>query len=339
MAVHRFSLSPELGHAVESRRIEGHWTVPRGIVDHNDAIYVAQGFELAGGGGWQAVPPLPRAELVLCPAEASESGGAVPSVGSQLFDKTEVCVAHCDTLSAALALGDACALNFANAEVPGGGYRRGARAQEEDLCRLLPQLYPSLLGASDAGAYPLPPEAALLTRGVMAVREPGSYKPCACLGNLTIVTAAMPVVRYGEPNDGWLSENGWSRTVRLRIRAVLHAAAVSGHSNLVLGAFGCGAFGNPAEPVAAIFREHLQSAEFRGRFQRIVFAIIDPLGTGNLQPFRQQMQSIEDGPRAPAPCDLPAPDSQPELEPEQPASEPELAAAAPPTVERDTLAR
>jgi hypothetical protein len=69
-----------------------------------------------------------------------------------------------------------------------------------------------------------------------------------------------------------------------------------------------------------------------------VFAIIDPLGTGNLQPFRQQMQSIEDV-GVPAPCDLPAPDSQPELEPEQPASEPELAAAAPPTVERDTLAR
>eukprot|EP01043_Picozoa_sp_COSAG02_P062164 COSAG02_NODE_8509_length_2543_cov_2.043372_1_plen_337_part_00 len=335
MAAHRFSISPELGHAIESRRIDGRWTVPRGIVDHNDAISVAQGFELPDGGGWQAVPPLPRAELVRCTAEAPESGGAGPCLDSELFDKTEVCVAHCDTVSAALALGDASALNFANAEVPGGGYRRGSRAQEEDLCRLLPQLYPSLLGARDTGAYPLPPDSALLTRGVMAVRQLGSYEPCACLGDLTVVTAAMPVVRYGEPSGGWLSENGWSKTVRLRVRAVLHAAALSGHPNLVLGAFGCGAFGNPAEPVAAIFREQLQSAEFRGRFQRVVFAIIDPLGTGNLQPFRQQMQTIEviEDVEAPAACDFLAQDSQQEPEPE-----PELELAADAVAGRRTLA-
>ena len=65
----------------------------------------------------------------------------------------------------------------------------------------------------------------------------------------------------------------------LRIRAVLHAAVFSGHPNIVLGAFGCGAFGNPAAPVAVLFREQLQSPEFRGHFQRVVFAIIDPLGT------------------------------------------------------------
>ena len=35
-------------------------------------------------------------------------------------------------------------LNFANAHHAGGGYLRGARAQEEDLCRLMPTLYTAL---------------------------------------------------------------------------------------------------------------------------------------------------------------------------------------------------
>ena len=41
-----------------------------------------------------------------------------------VFDfKQAVCVANIDTLSAALTLGDAAALNFANAVTPGGRYR------------------------------------------------------------------------------------------------------------------------------------------------------------------------------------------------------------------------
>ena len=53
----------------------------------------------------------------------------------------------------------------------------------------------------------------------------------------------------------------------------------------------CGAFGNPAGPVAACFREHLMSPEFRGAFAQVVFAVLDPLGTGNLGPFRRELGS------------------------------------------------
>eukprot|EP00811_Abedinium_folium_P008379 NODE_17744_length_927_cov_7.697500.p2 GENE.NODE_17744_length_927_cov_7.697500~~NODE_17744_length_927_cov_7.697500.p2 ORF type:complete len:178 (+),score=39.34 NODE_17744_length_927_cov_7.697500:394-927(+) len=93
------------------------------------------------------------------------------------------------------------------------------------------------------------------------------------------------------PPGGWAG-SPWAETVTQRIGAVLCAARVSGHANLVLGAFGCGAFGNPAAPVAAIFREQLASPEFRGCFERVVFAIIDPMGTGNLKPFQSELASI-----------------------------------------------
>jgi hypothetical protein len=79
----------------------------------------------------------------------------------------------------------------------------------------------------------------------------------------------------------------------LRIRAALNAARHSGHANIVLGAFGCGAFGNPPVPTAAIFRDILESAEFRGCFQRIVFAIIDPQQSGNFQPFQREILQID----------------------------------------------
>ena len=77
-----------------------------------------------------------------------------------------------------------------------------------------------------------------------------------------------------------------------RIRSVLHAARLAGHPNLVLGAFGCGAFGNPAGPVAAVFRQQLLSPEFRGLFRIVAFAVLDPVGTGNLKPFRKEMARL-----------------------------------------------
>ena len=80
----------------------------------------------------------------------------------------------------------------------------------------------------------------------------------------------------------------WAEDVSERIRTVLHAAKSTKHANLVLGAWGCGAFGNPTAPVAALFKKHLASEEFRGAFEHVVFAILDPLGTGNLGPFKKE---------------------------------------------------
>ena len=51
---------------------------------------------------------LPAAELVACPEEPA----AVQDERSRRFVETEVCVANCDSLTAALVLGDACVLNF-----------------------------------------------------------------------------------------------------------------------------------------------------------------------------------------------------------------------------------
>ena len=282
---HGYQTSVELQRRLEARRYRGKWASVRGIAEDNAAACADGGFALPDG-GWQALGGAAVAsELVYCSAAPVADGAA-----ARRFESTEVCVANVDTLSAAVELGDACALSFANADTPGGRYTHGGRAQEEDLCRLLPQLHPALLASS---AYPLAPGSALITHNLIAARLPGSYERCASMGECTVITAAMPCgIADRRPKGGWANSE-WAITVTLRIRAVLRAAAHTGKPHLVLGAFGCGAFGNPAGPVATIFREQLESPEFRGAFSMVVFAVFDPLGTGNLGPTRRELATLK----------------------------------------------
>ena len=76
------------------------------------------------------------------------------------------------------------------------------------------------------------------------------------------------------------------------MRAVLHAAKLSGFPNIVLGAWGCGAFGNPPGLVAELFREQLCSLEFRGSFRQVVFAVVDPKRDGNFKPFEGEISKM-----------------------------------------------
>jgi uncharacterized protein (TIGR02452 family) len=58
-----------------------------------------------------------------------------------------------------------------------------------------------------------------------------------------------------------------------RTRKVLAVASEHGHRRLILGAWGCGAFGLDSVMMAGIFAEALK--EFGGAFNEIAFAITD----------------------------------------------------------------
>jgi len=59
-----------------------------------------------------------------------------------------------------------------------------------------------------------------------------------------------------------------------RILKVLAAGIVHGHDSIVLGAWGCGAFGNDGAEIAELFRQALQE-NFQGAYGRVIFAILD----------------------------------------------------------------
>jgi uncharacterized protein (TIGR02452 family) len=59
-----------------------------------------------------------------------------------------------------------------------------------------------------------------------------------------------------------------------RILKVLSLGVEHGQDGIVLGAWGCGAFGNDASAIAEQFRAAL-AGNFRGAYRRVTFAIVD----------------------------------------------------------------
>ncbi|MBR4482527.1 MAG: TIGR02452 family protein, partial [Paludibacteraceae bacterium] len=79
-----------------------------------------------------------------------------------------------------------------------------------------------------------------------------------------------------------------------KIRTILRLGLRHGNDSLVLGALGCGAFHNPPEQVAELFKQVLNEAEFKNKYRRIIFAVIDDFNAhqahnpnGNFKPFKE----------------------------------------------------
>ena len=198
----------------------------------------------------------------------------LPARDIELFGETRVQVANETTLQAGRRMVDAgqrpLALNFANGIQPGGGFLGGARAQEEVLCRSS-ALYKTLNGDPmyrHHGGRSLPDSTqwAILTPDVPVFRTDAG-QPLDQPWLLSFITCAAPVAaRVGQPAAGDLLE--------LRIRRVLAIASAHGYTSLVLGAWGCGAFGNDPVRTAADFRDALET-DFTGHFSDVLFAVTD----------------------------------------------------------------
>lgn len=173
-------------------------------------------------------------------------------------------------------------LNFANPIHPGGGVRQGAKAQEEDLCRTS-SLLCSLESKEAAPYYQynrklhtyMGSDAVMITPKVEIIKD--------AAGNLldesvivAVMTCAAPILRHGLEG---LSEQQYKALFYNRITGMLRVAAVCGYRYLVLGAFGCGAFGNDAEVVSDLFYKALKNFNLGGMrdadwFTRIDFAVL-----------------------------------------------------------------
>ena len=78
-----------------------------------------------------------------------------------------------------------------------------------------------------------------------------------------------------------------AETMTRRIRIMLHIAAKHGYRELVLGAWGCGAFGNSPEDVSGYFKSVLIGEEYGRCFDRVVFAVYGKPDGTNITAFRQ----------------------------------------------------
>lgn len=170
-------------------------------------------------------------------------------------------------------------LNFASARNPGGGFLRGARAQEEYLCRNS-ALYASL--RSTRGFYdvhradpdPFYTDRVIHSPGVPVFRGEDDVlleEPYA-VGFLTSAAPNAGVIMQRMPGEAGRIPGA----VRGRAGRVLQVAAAGGYRRLVLGAWGCGVFRCDPVVVAGVFRELLRpGGPFENRFAEVVFAVLD----------------------------------------------------------------
>jgi uncharacterized protein (TIGR02452 family) len=213
--------------------------------------------------------------------------------------ETTFAVANETTLAAARRLVDrfgperVAALNFASAKNPGGGFLGGSQAQEESLARAT-ALYACLekhtpyYEANRRSASLLYTDHMIVSPRVPVFRgeeEALLDEPW----ELTIVTSPAPnagAIAKNEPDA--LGEV--EPTFRGRVEQVLAAAASVDQTALVLGAWGCGVFGNGPAFVAKLFGEFLlPGGRFAGKFEHVAFAVLDRRGD-TIAPFVELFQ-------------------------------------------------
>lgn len=181
-----------------------------------------------------------------------------------------------------------CILNFASSVAPGGGVLTGAQAQEESICRVS-TLYFALSDPETAGAFydyhwkliragkmnRRNRDDIIYTPGIIAVRDDARREimlPEKDWYALDVITCAAPDLRQlGDSSQFTPTRAQLMQLHETRWRCILAAAARHRADVLILGAFGCGVFGNPPELVAEAFNRVLPG--FRHHFDTIEFAV------------------------------------------------------------------
>lgn len=251
----RYEIAESLGRSALEAIDNGEYLTDDGLVD------------------WSAEIEAAEAAKVSIPPDAALPGSELGPQGNG-HDQTLVTVANQTTLAAAAALVEQgyrpLALNFANGVEPGGGFLRGATAQEETLCRSS-GLYATLHGdpmydfhrENDPAASS---DWAILSPNVPVFRNDAGMeldKPWL----LSFLTCAAPYA----PGVGRIDAQPM---LRQRIHRVLAIAQAYQYESLVLGAWGCGAFANEPLQTATDFRDALEGP-FAGAFSTVIFAITD----------------------------------------------------------------
>lgn len=182
-------------------------------------------------------------------------------------------------------------LNFSSYKNPGGQFINGSRAQEESLCHastlynvLSRNRYFYIYNKEDLNRA-LYKDTALYTPDIIFECPSGRSIKC------DVITCAAPnftaASKYCKVSN---AEN--TNALRSRIRYVLQIAAENHVDILILGAYGCGVFGQNPYEVATIFNELLCNEFFC--FDRVIFAVpADTVHPQNYNAFKSIFLSEE----------------------------------------------
>ncbi|KZL80805.1 hypothetical protein CI238_01855 [Colletotrichum incanum] len=179
-------------------------------------------------------------------------------------------------------------LNMASPLTPGGGFVNGASSQEESLC-MRTTLLPSLKDEY----YRLPELGAIYTSDVLVFRDEDSSEVLEKKNRWFVDCISAAMLRNPETDRDEMS--GFSyyvhekdrQLILEKMKVVLRVCQMKGIKKIVLGAWGCGAYGNPVAEVAKAWRKALvprNDAKGKKKLNKetwigiedVVFAIKDP---------------------------------------------------------------
>jgi uncharacterized protein (TIGR02452 family) len=205
-----------------------------------------------------------------------------------------------------------CVLNLASGQNPGGGVLNGAGAQEENIFRrsnLFLSLYQFVPYANEYDikkhekSYPLDKNTGGIYSADITIFR-GSEKNGYCLlrkpYNVSFVSVpAIKAPDLTERNGILYIVDNLVEPTKEKIRTILRIAGKYKHDCLVLGAFGCGAYANPPNHMAELFKDVLLENEFIKIFKIIVFSIFEDHNSnkrhnpnGNVLPFLEVFNKL-----------------------------------------------
>lgn len=156
-------------------------------------------------------------------------------------------------------------LNMASEIKPGGGVERGSRAQEEEIFRRTNAV--ALLPRRE---YPLGTRELLFSTPLVVLKDTGYYRLDQEFACSMISCAAVRKPRLDR--EGRYADIHARSAMESKIDLIFLTAVHHGVNCLVLGAFGCGAFGNPPTEVAALFAAAVK--RYETCFTKIGFAVL-----------------------------------------------------------------
>lgn len=219
--------------------------------------------------------------------ESKEYKAPLLRKGIVVPNETKITFSNLDTIEATRKFTSqsksVCVLNFASAKHPGGGFVNGSLAQEEMLC-YKSNLYNVLIKHKDLydwsmhnlnnGLYK---SWAIYSNSIVVFRE-NDLKLC---GPSTINVITCPAVNKNIAIKKFSSDKIYKEMYN-RCKFIMDIAIENNQKNLILGAFGCGVFGNDPKDVANIFYDLFINEDYLKYFSNIEFAI---LGNKNSKEF------------------------------------------------------
>jgi hypothetical protein len=185
------------------------------------------------------------------------------------------------------------ALNMANERWPGGSYRWGSPAQEENMFRrsdchfsLLPSMFADISQRTEYNE-----EMQAMVAGENGVVYLDTTSPRVCIRgseNASVRDGRRGYYEWYDLNDvfpffelrsaavnfrGKSASDAHTESMQKRIDAQLDTLILANVRHVILGAFGCGSFRNSPKVVAGLYKRAIQAR--RECFDVIIFAIYD----------------------------------------------------------------